>query len=425
MNNKVTKARAIQSFVIILFLVISFTTYGNARAVVIAGPAYNVAVVDGDPSEWDLTTDFYANMFRAGNPDKQLESKLYLRYDCYTETLYALVLAEPGVFILTDSDNYIKWGNSTLLVNGSYAPPDGVLPEFAWINKVYNASLGLWVADGWEAAVHVAVGDYSDLNVHAQVYDDGSQTSAVSDRAIPISVVCYDYGDLPEDPSSPAYNITTLVNNGARHIPGDIFLGTSVDMEHDGQPNQLATGDDNNGGDDEDGGVRVANPPEYWTMGQGAVNVTVTGGNACLSAWMDFWNHNLNGGLGDPGTDGDFTDVGTGWSEHIINNIPLSTGTTLITFTLPVDAATTPVYARFRLLADADGDGDCSDQDAPQLTGLVTNGEVEDYVFDFNSTAVSLQNFDAIPLKAGVPFALPAIFGVGMLGLFWHSRRSH
>jgi len=429
MNTKGTRIKAIQSLVIMLLLVVSFMPYSNAQAVAIPEPAYNVATVDGDPGEWDLTADFYADMYRAADPNKKIESKLYLRYDCFTETLYALVLAEPDVYIIADAESFIKWGNSILLVDGSDAPPDGALPEFAWINRVYSDSLGIWVADGWEAAVYIPIGDYSNLNVHTQVSDGSSETSAVNGRSIPVSMVCYDYGDLPEAPSVPAYNITTKANDGARHVPGNIFLGASVDVEHDGLPNQLATGDDNSGDDDEDGGIRIANPPSYWSQGQGAVEVTVTksdsgltpaGGVACLSAWMDVWNHNTN----DVGSDGDFTDFGDGWSENVINNMSLVAGSTIITFTLPVDAATYPVYARFRLLADEDGDGDCSDQPAPQLTGLVQNGEVEDYVFNFESSAVSLKDFTAYPIKAGTIFGLPVMLGVGMLGLFWRSRRS-
>lgn len=58
-----------------------------------------------------------------------------------------------------------------------------------------------------------------------------------------------DWGDAP-DPFYP----TLFINDGARHgnaNPG-IFLGLLKDFEVDGQPNNLATGDDING-DDEDG----------------------------------------------------------------------------------------------------------------------------------------------------------------------------
>jgi len=44
-------------------------------------PTYGVANVDGNIGEWDLANDFFANMYRAGKTDKEIESKLYLRYD--------------------------------------------------------------------------------------------------------------------------------------------------------------------------------------------------------------------------------------------------------------------------------------------------------------------------------------------------------
>lgn len=231
-----------------------------------------------------------------------------------------------------------------------------------------------------------------------------------------------DYGDLPETDDPGDYNMTTLANDGARHIAGSIFLGSSVDGESDGQPEQYAAGDDNNN-DDEDGGVR-ASSPQKWIGGQGAVDVTVTGGNACLSAWMDVWNSNIS----DLGQDGDFDDsgvngAGNAWSENVINNVALSAGTHTLTFYLPEEAATYNVYSRFRLLADADNDGDCSDQTAPQLTGLMVNGEVEDYMFSFDPTAVSLQSFSASPFKASTAILVSSVLGFGLLGVFFSARK--
>ena len=60
-------------------------------------PSYGIAVVDGEPGEWNLEADFFTNMYRAGNTNKPLESKAYLRYDCTSHTLFVLVLVEPGV----------------------------------------------------------------------------------------------------------------------------------------------------------------------------------------------------------------------------------------------------------------------------------------------------------------------------------------
>ena len=60
-----------------------------------------------------------------------------------------------------------------------------------------------------------------------------------------------DFGDAPD----PTYS-TLSVSNGASHlISPSVYLGSRVDGEFDGQPNALATGDDSNGVDDEDGVV--------------------------------------------------------------------------------------------------------------------------------------------------------------------------
>jgi hypothetical protein len=57
-----------------------------------------------------------------------------------------------------------------------------------------------------------------------------------------------DFGDAP-DPTYP----TLLAGNGARHvIVPPVHLGFIIDSEVDGQPNAAATGDDNDGNDDED-----------------------------------------------------------------------------------------------------------------------------------------------------------------------------
>jgi hypothetical protein len=194
-----------------------------------------------------------------------------------------------------------------------------------------------------------------------------------------------DFGDLPDN-----YNMTTRAQNGARHQPGSIYLGTAVDTESDGIPTPFATGD-NLVGADEDGILPVANPPDYWTQGQGTVQVTVTGGVGCLFAWVDAWDS----AAGAPGTDGDFTDSGPGWSEAIVVNQPVNPGSQLVSFALPQGAATYPLWARFRIVDSYAGD--CSYYDTNPVTthGFIESGEVEDYYFSFTPTAVSLQTFTA------------------------------
>ena len=139
-------------------------------------PTLGSAIVDGNPGEWDLTADFFAEMHRAAKPAFPLEAKLYLRYSCATETLYALVLTEPGVVLDTAGDQFAKLSGETKIM-------DKAFPSFAYVMSGSDAV-------GWEASAALVPGSYTDLNVHAQVLDGGSNTSAVDGRAIPLTIVC-------------------------------------------------------------------------------------------------------------------------------------------------------------------------------------------------------------------------------------------
>ncbi|MBM3434906.1 MAG: hypothetical protein FJY07_01675 [Bacteroidetes bacterium] len=101
-----------------------------------------------------------------------------------------------------------------------------------------------------------------------------------------------DYGDAP-DPTYPTF----LASNGARHTASGPRLGSLRDTEANGQPNGTATGDDNNplGSDDEDG---IWWPFNFVPGHGNTIRVTVSGGTAYLSAWMDF---NIDGDWADAG----------------------------------------------------------------------------------------------------------------------------
>jgi len=166
-----------------------------------AGPAfadrteptlYATANVDGDPSEWDLTQDFFANMYRAGNPTKPLEAKAYARYDCLTQTMYILVLAEPGIPVLVDGDHWIAIGSQANKVVGDSSGDDGVAPDFAFVGVNYDGDPNH--ARGYEASFPLAApGDY-EIIIHTNVFDDGvTQTGATTGfpgDGIPIHIAC-------------------------------------------------------------------------------------------------------------------------------------------------------------------------------------------------------------------------------------------
>jgi hypothetical protein len=174
-----------------------------------------------------------------------------------------------------------------------------------------------------------------------------------------------DLGDLPA-----TYNLTTIPDDGARHNIGNLYLGTEIDSETDGQESDdagraVSDGDDGDGTDDEDG-IAVNGTWHDGTNG-GAVDVTVTGGPGYLSAWID-WDENNN-----------FTNGG----DQVLYMKSVATGSQTIQFDIPQGAIskndTYDCFARFRLVPD--------DATALSLTGLFNNGEVEDYYLQFNGIA--------------------------------------
>jgi hypothetical protein len=162
--------------------------------------------------------------------------------------------------------------------------------------------------------------------------------------------------------------------------------------------------DSDNGTDD--GVTRTGN----WTPGgNGAVDVIVTGCSSApcfVNAWID-WNDN---GVFEGG-------------EQILSNEAVNNGPQTLNFNVLVSptcfGAPLTCEARFRLTATTD------DGFAPvTATGAAINGEVEDYIWGFSPTAVSLQTLtvqSGIGLWWAVGITLLVIMGM----VVWqYGRRS-
>ena len=159
----------------------------------------------------------------------------------------------------------------------------------------------------------------------------------------------YDYGDAPDSPESPRYP-TLLANNGARHIINpNIFLGSRVESDPDGQPDAGAQGDDNDGDDDEDG-INLLSPLVQGTAAGVQIIASVPG---VLNAWIDF---NGNGDWGDA-------------DDHVFINQPLAKGSNVLPVNVPAGAKPGATFARFRF----------STQGGLSYEGEARDGEVEDY----------------------------------------------
>ncbi|HNS52786.1 MAG TPA: Ig-like domain-containing protein [Anaerolineae bacterium] len=208
----------------------------------------------------------------------------------------------------------------------------------------------------------------------------------------------YDWGDLPDSYSTykgsggPSHAIQDVNNDQAPDTQGGVaavWLGERVDFspnaETDGQPTADAAGDDTNlqNGkllDDEDGVWATGEwYPSPYGGGQITVHVNSSDGtcSGCqLGFWMD-WNN-----------DGDFADLGESYIK------PVVFGTQTLSFDIPADAVLGNLYARFRLYAG-------EYVGAYEPTGLVVNGEVEDYHFAV-PLSVDLLWFEAVPNDASV-----------------------
>jgi hypothetical protein len=155
-------------------------------------PSPGSATVDGDISDWSLAGDLFADMTDGGNPDVPARAKLYLRYDCDTETLFALVLALGDEKARQDrpDEAYLQIDGSKLI------DPDG---DFAWVNG--DGTL----ADGWEGAGDLAPGSYT-LRAHVLIADDSADGYTPMDpvgRYIPLVIECKEDTPPPNPTSTP------------------------------------------------------------------------------------------------------------------------------------------------------------------------------------------------------------------------------
>ncbi len=206
----------------------------------------------------------------------------------------------------------------------------------------------------------------------------------------------HDFGDLPN-----SYG-TLLVDNGPRHrLTTGLRLGTSRDAETDGKPSTNASDDHY-----DDGVVRDTDF-NWDTNNGGAVYVHIAGcagsgpANGCrLNGWID-WNNN-----------GTFET-----SERVINNTLVSNGDAQY-FPFPIPSGQgfpghPQIAARFRVCQTSPAN-QC---DSP--TGESQTGEVEDYIWGFGPTAVSLQSFTGASNSAVLPLLmivlLLSVVGVGAL----------
>jgi uncharacterized repeat protein (TIGR01451 family) len=180
---------------------LALVALASAAAVVAAWPAAatppqpspGVADVDGVASEWDLGADFFADLRKSANPANPVVAKLYLRYDCNSRILYALVLTEPGIRLQTAdaSETYVRIDGTKIFHAGS--GDNGTPPDFRWVDESGGT------AGGFEGSGEALHGTH-ELRVHAKIPAndaDGYETIDIVGRTAPLVLSCVSGGSSP------------------------------------------------------------------------------------------------------------------------------------------------------------------------------------------------------------------------------------
>lgn len=193
-----------------------------------------------------------------------------------------------------------------------------------------------------------------------------------------------DMGDAPDSELEPRYP-TLLAHGGAVHLSVEegFMLGERLDSEPDAAPDMFALGDDFDNGlefpltpdpDDEDG---VTLPPVLKsgeTVAIQLVTTIKTPGPAKVDAWVD-WNRDF-----------DWSDAG----EQILQSVDVLAGTNAVSITVPAGITGGDSYARFRLSRNGN----------LRPNGIVTTGEVEDYLVRLEAAALP-PRIDFIAIENG------------------------
>lgn len=280
-------------------------------------PGWNVVVTPEQPS-WQGWYDPNLNEFIPNNHTN------YFRYD----------ITIPADEAFAQTSNTIYW------LDVSVETAD---PAFKW---GWKTTTDHWNDDAvWADMPVTNLSQWKELYEPPQ-FEQSLDLAFIIDGGEEEPVETFDWGDAPDQPYP-----TLAANLGASHliVPG-VRLGASIDPEPDGQPNATATGDDNDGNNDDDG--LVFNTP---LIPGATASVTA---NASAPGFLDAWI--------------DYNADGT-WApaEQLGGaSIPLVAGANNVPFTVPASAVPTPsTFARFRF----------STAGGLQPIKPAPDGEVEDY----------------------------------------------
>ena len=341
---------------------------------------------------------------------------------------------DPDILIVGDLNSYAKEAPITELVNAGYTDLINWTVGSAGYGYGFDGMMGyldhalassallaqITAADEW----HINSPEPDVLDYNMEFKSDGQDISLYypdAYRSTDHDPVLVGLG-LGLNPDRSDLDVTTPAYGQAWHTGQGVVwkLGTAW------------TGEASlTGADDSDDGVTRGT--SSWNDTRGEVDVTVTGPTgkyACLNAWLDYSDGSVvPNNVETP--DGVFNS-----NEHVVNNLPIQAGVNqLVSWPLELGVinGAAQYNMRFRLVPAPDpAVASCSGvtlastaevlapDGGASPTGRADGGEVEDYTWTGNPTAVTLSHLSA----AGVSITgWPAAAGLGALGIVLLARR--
>ncbi len=252
-----------------------------------------------------------------------------------------------GTSTITGSDNLVESSEnvSATVIAVTDDPRLGPLADNSGPTFTHTLLSGSPAIDAGAASSSTSDQRGGDRTIDLPGIDNASDATDIG--AFELADVSLDFGDAPSE-----YPVT-LAQDGARHTVGELFLGSLIDVESDGQPTAAADGDDNSGDADDDGVFVIASlvaTGASSTVSSFAVTASAAGK---LDAWIDF-------------------DQSGSWEagEQIFNSVDVAAGLNVLSFTIPAAATPGDTGARYRI----------SSAGGLAPTGAAADGEVEDYI---------------------------------------------
>ena len=290
-----------------------------------------------------------------GNDDEDGVNYTGLFYPGQPATVYVRVTAEGYLNTWVDFNRNGNWGDP-----GEHVVQDQYLTT---TNNQLNFDIPLDAHTG-----DTTIARFRFSSIPGLSFTGGAPDGEVEDHYFYINKIIYDFGDAP-DSSNGLITIypTDSYSNGARHqIVENMYMGSGVDGDPDGQPHSRAEGDDLIDGNDDEDGVTFTSDLYSGLPATIEVDVSAPG---YLNAWLDF---NRNGDWGDSG-------------DQIFTDEYLTPVTNTLTFTVsPYAHIKDTTFARFRFSSDT----------GLTYTGPAIDGEVEDYYIVIDTLISTSQTAD-------------------------------